>query len=86
MGKAEIWNFSTSLQFDISQVSAEIFHILEAIWRRKIVKMVNLGKEIENEKKLICSTSLVGHRMLRPLSLTICHGFKKNAEKHVVHG
>ena len=60
MGKAEIWNFSTSLQLDISQVSAEIFHILEAIWRRKIVKMVNLGKEIENEKKLICSTSLVG--------------------------
>ena len=86
MGKAEIWNFSTSLQLDISQVSAEIFHILEAIWRRKIVKMVNLGKEIENEKKLICSTSLVGHRMLGPLSLTICHGFKKNAEKHVVHG
>ena len=62
------------------------FHILEAIWRRKIVKMVNLGKEIENEKKLICSTSLVGHRMLGPLSLAICHGFKKNAEKHVVHG
>ena len=30
MGKAEIWNFSTSLQLDISQVSAVIFHILHA--------------------------------------------------------
>ena len=49
MGKAEIWNFSTSLQLDISQVSAVIFHILQAMWGRKIVKMVNLGKE--NEKK-----------------------------------
>ena len=51
MGKAEIWNFSTSLQLDISQVSAVIFHILQAMWRSKIVKIVNLGKEIENEKK-----------------------------------
>ena len=47
MGKLEIWNFSTSLQLDITQLSAVIFHIL----RRKIVKMVNLGKEIENEYK-----------------------------------
>ena len=31
MGKAEIWNFSTSLQLDISQVSAVIFHILQAM-------------------------------------------------------
>ena len=55
MGKAEIWNFSTSLQLDISQVSAVIFHILQAMWGRKIVKMVNSGKENEkkwNEKKL----------------------------------
>ena len=51
MGKAEIWNFSTSLQLDISQVSAVIFHILEVMWRLEIVKMVNLGKEIENDKK-----------------------------------
>ena len=28
MGKAEIWNFSTSLQLDISQVSAVIFYVL----------------------------------------------------------
>ena len=47
MGKVEIWNFSTSLQLDITQLSAVIFHIL----RRKIVKMVNLEKEIENEYK-----------------------------------
>ena len=45
MGKAEIWNFSTSLQLDISQFS----HL--ASLRRKIVKMVKLGKEIENDKK-----------------------------------
>ena len=51
MGKAEIWNFSTSLQLDISQVSAVIFHILQAMERRKIVEMVNFGKELENEKK-----------------------------------
>ena len=50
MGKAEIWNFSTSFQLEISQVSAGIFHILQAMWRREIVKMVNLGKEIENVK------------------------------------
>ena len=32
MGKAETWNFSTSLQLDISkQVSAVIFHILQAM-------------------------------------------------------
>ena len=51
MGKAEIWIFFTSLQLDICQVSAVIFHILQATWRRKIVKMVKLGKEIENKKK-----------------------------------
>ena len=51
MGKAEIWNFSTSLQHDISQVRAVIFHILQDMWRRNRVKMVNLGKEIENDKK-----------------------------------
>ena len=51
MKKAEIWNFSTSLQLDISQVSAAIFRILQAMLRRKIVKKVNLGKEVENEKK-----------------------------------
>ena len=39
MGKAEIRNFSTSLQLDISQVSAVIFHILQAMKRRKIVKL-----------------------------------------------
>ena len=57
MGKVEICNFSTSLQLDTSQVSAVIFHILQAMQRSKIVKMVNLGKEFENgmnwnEKKL----------------------------------
>ena len=31
MGKAEIWNFSTSLQLDISQVSEMIFQILQAM-------------------------------------------------------
>ena len=41
MGKAEIWNFSTSLQLDISQT----------MLRRKIVKMLNFGKEIENDEK-----------------------------------
>ena len=51
MGKAEVWNFSTSLQLDIPQVSAVIFHISQAMWKRKIVKMVNSGKEIENEVK-----------------------------------
>ena len=52
MEKAEIlWNFSTSLQLDISQVSALIFDILQAMQGRKIIKMVNLGKEIENDKK-----------------------------------
>ena len=30
MGKAEIWNFSTSLQLDILQVSAVTFHMLQA--------------------------------------------------------
>ena len=50
MGKAEIWHFSTSLQLNISQMSAVVFHILQAILRRKIVQMVNLGKEIENKK------------------------------------
>ena len=48
MGKVEICNFSTSLQLDTSQVSAVIFHILQAMQRSKIVKMVNLGKEFEN--------------------------------------
>ena len=55
MGKVEMWNFSTSLQLDISQVSAVIFHILQAMMSKiimsKIVKMVKLGKEIENEYK-----------------------------------
>ena len=51
MGKAEIRNFSTRLQLDISQVSAVIFHILQAKQRPKIVKMLHLGKEIENDKK-----------------------------------
>ena len=46
MGKAEIWNVSTSLLLNISQVS-EWF---STSCRRKIVKMVNLRKEIENEK------------------------------------
>ena len=32
-------------------MSAVIFHILHAMSRRKIVKMVNLEKEIENDKK-----------------------------------
>ena len=49
MGKAE--NFSTSLQLDISEVRAVIFHILQAMQRRKILKMVNLGKGIENDTK-----------------------------------
>ena len=31
MGKMEIWNCSTSLQLDISQVSAVIFHILQVM-------------------------------------------------------
>ena len=31
MRKAEIWTFSTSLQLDISQLSAVIFHILQAM-------------------------------------------------------
>ena len=51
MAKAEIWNFSTSLQLDISQVSAVIFDILQAMLGRKIIKMVNSEKEIENDKK-----------------------------------
>ena len=51
MGKAELWNFPTSLQLDISQVSAVIFFILQAMWRRTIVKMVNLGKEVNNNIK-----------------------------------
>ena len=32
-----------------SQVSAVDFHILQAMLRRKIVKMVNLGEEIEKK-------------------------------------
>ena len=31
MGNAEIWNFSTTLELDISQVNAVIFHILQAM-------------------------------------------------------
>ena len=46
MGKAEIWNRY------VSQVCAVIFHILQVMLRRKILKVVNLGKEIENDKKL----------------------------------
>ena len=38
-------------QLYISQVSAVNFHILQAMERRKMVKMENLGREIENEKK-----------------------------------
>jgi len=48
MEKAEIWNFSTSLQLDISQVSAVISTSCKPC---KIVKMVNVGKEIEHDKK-----------------------------------
>ena len=48
-GKRRYGIFFTSLQLDISQVSAVIFHILQAMYRRKTVKMVNLGKEIEND-------------------------------------
>ena len=51
MGKAEIWNFSTSLQLDISQVSAVIFRILQAMWRRKIVKMDRNWKWEEVKRK-----------------------------------
>ena len=51
MGIAEIWNFSTSLQLDISQVCAVIFNILQDMQRREIVKLANLGEEVENEKK-----------------------------------
>ena len=47
MGKTEIWSFSTTLQPDISQGRAVILHILQAMLRRKIVKMVNLGRKIE---------------------------------------
>ena len=52
-GKAEKWYFSTSLQLDISQVDALLFHISQVMERRKVVKMVNFGKKIENEKKSI---------------------------------
>ena len=38
-----------SIQLDITQV--RVVHILQAMQRREIVKMVNLGKEIENYKK-----------------------------------
>ena len=38
MGKAEMSNFPTSLQLDISQVRAVIFLILQALQRHKIVK------------------------------------------------
>ena len=51
MGKTEIWSFSTSLQPDIFQGRAVILHILQAMLRRKIVKVVNLGRKIENDKK-----------------------------------
>ena len=47
MGKAEIWNFSTSLQLDVFQVRATIFHILQVMHRRKIVKVVNMGKKLK---------------------------------------
>ena len=50
MGKAEIWDFSTSVQIDISHVSVVTFHIMQAMQRRKIVKMVNLGTEIKTGK------------------------------------
>ena len=51
MGKAEIWDFSTSVQLGISHVSVVTFHIMQAMQRRKIVKMVNLGTEIKTGKK-----------------------------------
>ena len=47
MGKAEIWNFSTSLQLDISQVRAVIFHILQVMQRRKIGKMLIWGTKLK---------------------------------------
>ena len=50
MGKAEIRNFSTSLQLDISQVRAVIFNILQDMKRREIVKLVKLGKRSETKK------------------------------------
>ena len=47
MGKAEIWNFSTCLQLDISQVSAVIFHILQAMHvETQNSKNVLLGERI----------------------------------------
>ena len=47
MGKGEIWNFSTSLQLDVFQVRATIFHILQVMQRRKIVKAINMGKKLK---------------------------------------
>ena len=41
-----------------SQESAVIFHILQAMYRRIIVKMANLGREIENLKK--CNEKKLG--------------------------
>ena len=47
MGKAEIWNFSTSFKLDIAQVGAVIFHILQAIQRRNILKMLFRVKKLK---------------------------------------
>ena len=44
MGKAEIYNFSTSLQLDISQVNAVIFHILQATDRNRKGTFRTLGQ------------------------------------------
>ena len=51
MRKVEIWFFFYGSQLYISQVSAVNFHTFQAMERRKMVKMVNLGREIENDKK-----------------------------------
>ena len=38
-----------------------IFHILEVMYRREIAKIVNLGKEIKNDKK--CNVKKLGSCM-----------------------
>ena len=47
----EFFYQSSTRYIYISQVNAVIFHILQVMYRRKIVKVVNLRKEIENDKK-----------------------------------
>ena len=55
--------------------SVVIFHILQAMQRRKIVKMVNLGQEIENEKKwkekklVPCMNVIINFDPYNPLDL-----------------